>query len=135
MRERPQKPSLRPPEGDLCTILQTNFAEYPFHALRCISCSTTASWVWRSRSGRLKGDHDGAGPRSRSQDAAFFVARQPVPNVEPAQPPGPPLVLLGLEDLGVLEEAHGQVGLSWQPLVLEGDRGPARPAEGSVDLR
>jgi hypothetical protein len=87
------------------------------------------------RSGRLKGDHDGAGPRSRSQDAAFFVARQIVLNVEPAQPPGAPLVLLGLEGLGVVEDAHGQEGLSRQSLVLEGDRGAARSAEGLVDSR
>jgi hypothetical protein len=25
---------LAPLRGDLCTILQTNFAEFPFHALR-----------------------------------------------------------------------------------------------------
>jgi hypothetical protein len=30
----PQKPSSRPPEDALCTILDANFGEFTFHALR-----------------------------------------------------------------------------------------------------
>jgi hypothetical protein len=33
-RDEPQKPSSPSSGGDLCRILQTNFAEFPFYALR-----------------------------------------------------------------------------------------------------
>jgi hypothetical protein len=45
------------------------------------------------------------------QDAASFVAGQTVRDVEPRQPPGHPVVRLGLESLRVVERAPGQVGL------------------------
>ena len=45
------------------------------------------------------------------QDAASFVAGQPVRDVEPPQPPGHPVVRLGLESLRVVEHGPGQVGL------------------------
>src|SRR5215218_7643868 len=73
--------------------------------------------------------------RSRAGDAALGATRQAVRNVEPAEPAGHPVVRLGLEGLRVVEDPDGQVSLPGQPLVLEGDRGPAPPAEGAVDTR
>jgi hypothetical protein len=124
----------RTPVNNIATSRNGVLGDCPTPTMRAALYATAVLWS-RCRSGRLAGDHDGVGPRSRPQDAAFPVARQAIPNVEPARPPRPPLVLFGLEGLGVIEDAHGQVGLSRQPLVFEGDRGAARPAEGPVDPR
>jgi hypothetical protein len=40
VREGPQKSSSRVSEGNLCRILQVNFGELAFHALRCIEALT-----------------------------------------------------------------------------------------------